>query len=315
MPLPTEFEFIQNIKRKYGLNRVGDDCAVLPKDGKTDLVVTADMLVEGIDFRLDWTTAEFLGHKSLAVSLSDIAAMGAEPDWAMLTIGIPERLWAGQFLDEFYTSWNKLGAAYRVELVGGDISRVPDNLVIDSIVAGSVKKGKAIYRTGAQPGDKIYVTGRLGGAAAGLELLSQGERPSGVRNDSLDLLLKQLRPYPRLDAAAKLQQGSLATAMIDLSDGLSSDLDHLIRASRVGARLFLSDIPIEAASSSYNALACALHGGEDLELLFTSSSNIDADGDLSDFFQIGEITANESVIELVVGNDTQVLIPAGYRHF
>src|SRR6188508_305989 len=104
----TEFDFIHNIKLKYGLDRVGDDCAVLPKNEKTDLVVTADLLVEGIDFRLDWTTPEFLGHKALAVSLSDIAAMGAAPKWAMLSIGIPERLWKTDFLDLFYDGLHSL---------------------------------------------------------------------------------------------------------------------------------------------------------------------------------------------------------------
>ena len=98
----SEFEFIQHIKKTYALKHIGDDCAVLPKDDKTDMVITADLLVEDIDFRLDWTTAKFLGHKALAVSLSDIAAMGATPKWAMLSIGVPEKLWNSDFLDEFY---------------------------------------------------------------------------------------------------------------------------------------------------------------------------------------------------------------------
>src|SRR5687767_4508145 len=101
----SEFEFIRNIKEKYALKRVGDDCAVLPKDPKTDFVVTADMLVEDVDFRLQWTTPELLGHKALAVSLSDIAAMGATPKWAMLSIGLPESVWKGTFLDRFYLGW------------------------------------------------------------------------------------------------------------------------------------------------------------------------------------------------------------------
>ncbi len=137
----SEFDFIQNIKNKYGLGKIGDDCAVLPKDDKTDMVVTADMLVEEIDFRLDWTTPEFLGHKALAVSLSDIAAMGAAPDWAMLSIGVPPELWENDFLDRFYAGWHKLAAEHSVELVGGDISRVPDKFVIDSVVGGSSAEG------------------------------------------------------------------------------------------------------------------------------------------------------------------------------
>ncbi|MBK8304754.1 MAG: hypothetical protein IPK98_15660 [Chloracidobacterium sp.] len=153
------------------------------------------MLVEDIDFRLDWTTPEFLGHKALAVSLSDIAAMGGTPNWAMLTIGIPESLWNTDFIDRFYDGWFALAAEFDVELVGGDVSKVPDKLVIDSIVGGECSKGKAILRSTAEPGDAIFVTGTLGGAAGGLRLLEDG-----VRFDDLlpieqrDLILKQLQP-------------------------------------------------------------------------------------------------------------------------
>ena len=129
-----EFDFIHSLKLKYRLGHIGDDCAVLPNNDQTDLVITSDMLVEDIDFRLDWTTPEFLGHKALAVSLSDIAAMGATPKWAMLSIGIPETLWKTDFLDRFYTGLHDLASQHGVEIIGGDISRVPDKLVVDSTV-------------------------------------------------------------------------------------------------------------------------------------------------------------------------------------
>src|SRR5688500_5710321 len=158
----SEFDFIRHIKKKYDLKHVGDDCAVLPKDSKTDLIITADMLVEDIDFRLGWTTGELLGAKALAVSLSDIAAMGGTPKWAMLTIGFPKRLWNTDFVDKFYLGWTTLADHHGVELVGGDVSRTPAKLVIDSIVAGEVPKGEAILRSGANPGDSIFVTGSLG---------------------------------------------------------------------------------------------------------------------------------------------------------
>jgi len=121
----SEFEFIQNIKTKFSLTKIGDDCAILPKDDKTDLLVTADLLVEDIDFRLEWTTPELLGHKALAVSLSDIAAMGGDPRWSMLSIGIPERLWNSDFVDRFYDGWFELARKFDVDLVGGDVSRTP----------------------------------------------------------------------------------------------------------------------------------------------------------------------------------------------
>lgn len=316
----TEFDFIQNIKNKYGLTRVGDDCAVLPKDGESDMVVTADLLVEGIDFRLDWTTPEFLGHKALAVSLSDIAAMGGKPDWAMLSIGVPPGLWGDHFLDMFYAGWHELAAEHGVELVGGDVSRVPDQLVIDSIVGGSVPHSKAILRSGARPGDQIYVTGPLGGAAAGLHYLQRGERLESLKDMKLQpILLRQLRPNPRSAAAEYLSANEIPTAMIDISDGLSSDLHHLIDASGVGARLWVNSIPIEEYAfvdvTSFDVFERALHGGEDFELLFTVDPKKISPEKLSDFHRIGEVTITEGIIEVIGDGKTEILEAQGYRHF
>jgi thiamine-monophosphate kinase len=312
----SEFEFIQYIKSKYGLGRVGDDCAVLPKNDQTDLVITADLLVEGIDFRLDWTTPEFLGHKALAVSLSDIAAMGASPDWAMLSIGVPPGLWADDFLDRFYAGWHGLATDYDVDLVGGDVSRTPDQLVIDSIVGGSVPLGEAVLRSGAKPGDEIYVTGPLGGAASGLQLLQGGARIERENDDVIrSLLLRQLRPDTHLDVAGFIRTKCMATSMIDISDGLSSDLKHIIDASGVGARISAEAIPLHKANTSSVALENALHGGEDFELLFTvDPKKISADK-LTNFRRIGEVTANQGTIELIIDGETQVLESKGYRHF
>ena len=134
------------------------------------------MLVEDIDFRLDWTTPELVGHKALAVSLSDVAAMGAQPKWALLAIGVPAHVWNSEFLDRFYSGWFRLPQKYGVDLVGGDVSRTPDKIVIDCTVVGSVAAGTAILRSGAKPGDAIFVSGSLGGAAGGLILLEQGAR-------------------------------------------------------------------------------------------------------------------------------------------
>ena len=132
-------------EKRFNLAKIGDDCAVLPKDEQTDLVITTDLLVEDIDFRLDWTTPEFLGHKSLAVSLSDVAAMGAKPVWSMLSIGIPTKIWKTNFVDKFYEGYFELAKKFDVEFVGGDVSKTPDKIVIDSIVAGEVEKGKAVF--------------------------------------------------------------------------------------------------------------------------------------------------------------------------
>jgi thiamine-monophosphate kinase len=270
-----EFEFIEKLRRKYSLGAIGDDCAVLPKDEKTDQVITADLLVEDIDFRLDWTKPEFLGHKALAISLSDIAAMGAEPKWAMLSLGIPENVWHSDFIDRFYDGWFSLADEFNVELIGGDVSRVPERLVIDSIVIGEVAKGKAILRSGARPGDLIFVTGKLGGAAAGLQLMKNGLSYESMKPDrDIELTLRQLQPLPQVNIAKLLKIQAIVTSMIDISDGLSSDLMHLCKESGVGAKVYADRIPVDENlrdlyRSEQERLEIALNGGEDFELLFT----------------------------------------------
>ena len=316
----SEFDFIYHIKKSYGLDRVGDDCAVLPKSDQADLLITADMLVEDVDFRLGWTTPEFLGHKALAVSLSDIAAMGGRPTFAMLSIGVPERLWNGEFLDTFYTGWHCLAREFGVELVGGDVSRVPDKLVIDSIVLGEAGRGRAIPRSGAKPGDKIYVSGRLGGAAGGLFLLESGNRHGQELNPvEQGLIDRQLRPRPRLDISHAIAKVG-ASAMIDLSDGLSSDLAHICESSGVGARIFFDRLPIDdrlapVFDSDDRRLHFALDGGEDFELLFTLDAEKILPVGSGDLTCIGEITANSGKIELIRDGVASEIKPKGFQHF
>ncbi|MDI1241072.1 MAG: thiamine-phosphate kinase [bacterium] len=317
----NEFEFIKNIKKKYSLDLVGDDCAVLPKDASTDLLISTDMLVEDIDFRLDWTTPELLGRKALAVSLSDVAAMGGSPVWALLSIGIPEALWSGRFLDRFYDGWHELANRHGVKLVGGDISRTPNKLVIDSTVGGSVPTGAAVLRSGARAGDSIYVTGPLGGAAAGLRLLNEGLRFDQSASDPrMNLLAKQLTPTARVELGPRLGDSKAVTSMIDLSDGISSDLAHICRASNVGAVISVNDIPFEGevmsiAGSVDAMLDFALNGGEDFELLFTGPQEKLSLLNFDDIFRIGEITETVGVVELERDSKREVLPPGGYRHF
>lgn len=314
----NEFEFIRNIKKRYGTELIGDDCAVLPKDAESDLLISSDLLVEDIDFRLDWTTPEMLGHKALAVSLSDIAAMGGTPEWAFLSIAIPEALWNSKFLDHFYDGWHELANRCGVRLAGGDISRTPNRLVIDSIVGGTVAAGQAVLRSGARPGDSVFVTGPLGGSAAGLRLLNRGEKLGSSQYDSL--LRKQLTPEPRGELGQQLRERSALTSMIDLSDGVSSDLAHICRASQVGAVIFANEIPFEAevmeiAGSVDAMLDLALNGGEDFELLFTSPTEKISQLNFGDIFRIGEITETVGVIELERNGKREILPPSGYRHF
>jgi thiamine-monophosphate kinase len=329
--MKSEFELINYLKRKTldSLKAhpelkvgIGDDCAVLFKDSKTDLVITSDMLVEDIDFRMKWTTPALLGHKALAISLSDIAAMGAKPKWAMLSIGVPAKIWKSGFIDDFYNGWFALAKKFDVALIGGDVSKTPDKIVIDSIAGGETGKGKAVLRSGAKAGDLIFVTGKLGGAAAGLKLLEKGERlGKGLKNNIPKLLLRQLSPNPQTEIGQILGEKSLATAMIDLSDGLSSDLSHLCRASGVGACVFADKIPIDENLKRLftDDLDLALNGGEDFELLFTvNPQNLSkVERELNDFpFQrVGEITAKDGIIELLTGNKKTILKSKGFRHF
>ncbi|MEQ1604681.1 MAG: thiamine-phosphate kinase [Pyrinomonadaceae bacterium] len=317
----SEFEFINKIKTNFSLDKVGDDCAVLPKDGTTDMLLTADMLVEDVDFRLAWTTPEFLGHKALAVSLSDIAAMGGTPTFSLLSLAVPERLWKIDLLDRFYKGWHELAAEHNIELIGGDISKTQDKLVIDSTVIGEVPREKAILRSGAKPGDILFVTGYVGGAAAGLLQLESGVRFDDQLSAPLKhLLFRQLQPLPQVRTANMLRERGLASAMLDISDGLSSDLAQLINASGVGSIIDLEKLPIDPAISSLDLseeqrLDLALNGGEDFELLFAVDQNFfSAVQDLG-FHHIGEINANIGIIELRAAGKSANLTPKGYRHF
>mgnify|MGYP000126710000 CR=1 FL=1 len=267
----SEFDFIENLRNNFNFSAIGDDCAVLPKSSTHDLLISADMLVEDIDFRLEWAPPKCIGHKALAVSLSDIAAMGGRPTHSLLSIGIPEKLWKTDFVDEFYEGYTKLAKQFDVELVGGDISKTPDKVVVDSVVLGEVPKSKAILRSGAKPSDLIYVTGELGGAHAGLNLLESGEFFGNLEDASKDSLIsKQLSPLP-LAGEAFLE---IATSMIDISDGLSGDLANICRASKVGAKIDANKLPFNENLSSFYSqkseqIDIALNGGEDFELLFT----------------------------------------------
>jgi thiamine-monophosphate kinase len=340
MPKRGEFDFLERVRRRaraegarrYGLtNGIGDDAAVVEQLTGRETVITTDLLVEDIDFRRAGISPYLLGHKALAVSLSDIAAMGARPLYALLSIGIPRDVWTSNFVDEFYEGFFALADRYNVALAGGDISRTPDKIVIDSIVLGEVETGRAVLRSKALPGDHIFVTGTLGGAAAGLRLLERGARLQKRRSRTREeweieqLLLCQLRPEARVRWGALLGAERLATAMIDLSDGLSSDLTHLCRQSRVGALLDAARRPLNPSVAhvcgrrALDPLALALHGGEDFELLFTIRPHDlrrlprRVDGVPATY--IGDVTRRAGQIRITEGQREWTLQPAGFTHF
>jgi thiamine-monophosphate kinase len=310
---------------------IGDDAAVFRSTAGKETVITADLLVEDIDFRRTTTPPYLLGHKALAVSLSDIAAMGARPLWSMISIGVPEDVWQTEFVERLYDGVLDLANRYGVQLIGGDTSRTNENIVIDSIVTGEATAGMSVLRTGASAGDQIFVTGSLGAGAAGLRLIERGahlaEQNLGDEDSQkLDhILLRQLRPEPRVGWGIVLGEERLATSMIDLSDGLSSDLNHLCTASGVGALIDSALLPIDervtelCGRRALDPLQLALHGGEDFELLFTVKpadvAKLPRRVDRVAIKHIGEITTASEGVKISEGARIWELKPGGWKHF
>jgi thiamine-monophosphate kinase len=326
----SEFEFIDSLRHRFGAG-IGDDCAVIRGTAGNEIVITTDLLVEDIDFRRTTAPALLLGHKALAVSLSDIAAMGARPRWSLISIGVPEDVWQTDFVDQLYDGLASLAHKYDVQLIGGDTSRTPEKLVIDSIVLGECGIDQAVKRTGTQPGDQIFVTGSLGGAAAGLRLIERGahlaeQNLADDDSQKIDhVLLRQLRPEPRVGWGIVLGDERLATSMIDVSDGLSSDLNHLCTASGVGALIESTLLPIDhqvvelCGRRALDPLQLALHGGEDFELLFTvrleNVARLPRRVDGVEITRIGEVTKETDGVKISEGSRIWELNPGGWKHF
>lgn len=266
-----EFGLIERIRRTAPINPgvrigIGDDAAWVDHR-KGSSLLTADLLIEDIHFKLKWTSLFALGHKSLAVNLSDIAAMGGVPAYAVLSLGIPIAFSAKQ-IDDFYRGFNALARKNGVALIGGD-TNAAKSFIVSVCVIGHAP-ARPVRRSGASVGDDIYVTGTLGDAALGLRFLRQKPTPAH-RSSAARLLARHHRPTPRLAAGELLARRNLATAMIDVSDGLLQDLGHICKASKVGAVIWNAKLPL---SRAYRRLAgnavtsYALSGGEDYELLF-----------------------------------------------
>jgi thiamine-monophosphate kinase len=352
----NEFDFIERLRSQANLRKhstrvltgIGDDASIISESPGRDLIITTDLLIAGVDFHRHATPARLLGHKALAVSLSDIAAMGARPFWSFLAIGMSREEWNTSFKDEFYEGFFALADHFGVTLAGGDISESKEGIIIDSIVLGEVASGAAVKRSGARAGHQLYVTGTLGGAAAGLKLIELGARaseppavagglPSGSRatgsssqdhsdDDAIQtLLLRQLRPQPRVGWGIVLGEQQLASGMIDLSDGLSSDLNHLCKESNVGAAIDAAAIPLDedvrhlCGRRALDPLALALHGGEDFELLFTVApenvARLPKKVDGAVISRIGEITDQPGAVKITEQNHVWDLRPEGFEHF
>ncbi|MEK7405632.1 MAG: thiamine-phosphate kinase [Acidobacteriota bacterium] len=271
---------------------IGDDCAIYrPRGAREDLLLTTDLMIEDVHFRRDTHPASAVGYKTLARGLSDIAAMGGEPRFCLLSLALAP--WADQrWLDAFFRGFRRLARDTVTTLAGGDLARA-ERLTCDIVVCGAAPKGKALRRDGARPGDAIFVSGRLGGSALGL----QTRRGRAWQ--------RHLRPQPRLELGRWLR--GRATAAMDLSDGLSLDLHRLCLASGVAAELD-DTIPLFPGAT----LDQALHGGEDYELLFTGK--LDKSPDLSswDVTRIGTIRKGDPGAVTFAGRP---LRPLGWDHF
>jgi thiamine-monophosphate kinase len=309
---------------------IGDDAAVVSLEPGSDLIACCDLVVEGVHFRAGWAAPKLLGHKALAVTLSDVAAMGAIARFAMVSIALPPST-KSEFVDDLFRGIVDLADQCGVSIIGGDTSSSPGPLFLDTSVIGECARGRAVTRGGAKAGDIIYVTGDLGASALGLRLLEAGHRLEDELSDDRSqarrrALLKHLAPEPRLKLGQAIGEAGLATAMIDISDGLSTDLWHVLEESGCGAIIHAASLPIaectlslSASDSRFDSLSLALHGGEEYELLFTSLP--ESEGELLELSismgvaitSIGEILPG-SGLQLERDKRTETVLPAGYEH-
>lgn len=297
-------------KNREIIRGIGDDCAILQIPSRRQLLVTTDLCIEDVHFRREWHPAESVGHRCLARGLSDIAAMGGEPAACFLSLGVPAKL-PQQWIDEFLRGLLQLARRFHVTLAGGDTSNAP-KITADIVVLGTVPAGKALMRSGACPGDRIYVTGQLGGAAAVLKRLYLGQNVKPARTS------RPFYPIPRIEIGRWLAGRNLASAMIDISDGLSVDLEHVCKESAVSALVEAAAIPLAKEST----LDLALHGGDEYELLFTVAEGVKIPAKIGGVpvTMIGKILpgARRSANPISIRNEsgvTKPLVPKAWEHF
>ena len=324
---------VRALARRGGSRRFrigpGDDAAVLlPARAGVEQVITCDAFLENVHFLANVHSAETAGYKALARATSDLAAMGAAPEWFLLSLALPANR-TGAWLDEFLRGMARAARRFRLALAGGDTSQNA-TVAVSITVCGSVPRGDAILRSTARPGDKIFVSGRLGAAQLGLELVLRGMYRNGKWKP---LLATHLEPPVRLELGRWLASRRLASAMMDLSDGLSLDLARLCAASGVGARIDAQRVPsvrvpaslaehgfalTKDTSASFRATELALHGGDDYELLFTVPPRLAAKIPRSHrgvpLTEIGVITRPRGIILASPSGDAP-LTPRAWDHF
>ena len=319
-----EFGFIDFIKEHFkapdGVMGIGDDCAVLPtypiSEGPGELLVSTDLLMEGVHFLREESSPEDIGWKAAAVNLSDIAAMGGSPVATFLSIALPKDA-QGEWAERFIKGYAEISDLFDVPLLGGDTTSSLRDIAINVCVLGRCPSGKAITRSGARPGDVIYVTGPLGDSAAGLQaILKNLERTEDVAT----LIHRHKRPQPRIRAASDLIATDLVGAMMDISDGIASDLRHILKASGVGAIVELDRLPLTeefmrvCKEQNWNAYELATGGGEDFELLFTAPAGLEKRTDIITVYPIGRIVEG-SGLQWFDGGGRTDFDTTGYEHF
>jgi thiamine-monophosphate kinase len=301
---------------------IGDDAAILnPRHGR-ELAISSDFLIEGVHF-LSAYPPDAVGYKALARGVSDLAAMGADPVGFLLNLALPTAC-TGAWLDKFLTGLNTAARKFHISLIGGDLAKDRE-AVVCVVVIGDAPTGRMIKRSGARPGDLIYVSGKLGAARLGLEVI---RKRLDKRRDARSLLAPHFYPNPRLALGSWLAANNLATALLDISDGLSIDLTRICQASHVGATLYAERVPKVRISQQWNrrlrlatsaALDFALNGGDDYELLFTVPSRraralTHPPGGIA-LTQVGEITQSRKLVLIDSNGLKSSIKPRGWEHF
>jgi len=305
---------IDRIRRTARGNRsvgtgIGDDCAVLRLPRSHEALVTTDFSLEDVHFRREWHPSDSVGHRCLARGLSDIAAMGGVPRAAFLSLALPPDL-PQKWVDQFVAGLLKLAKRYSVPLAGGDTAQSPAGILADIVVLGSAPAGKAILRSGAKPGDLLYVTGALGSSSSALNRLRDGEKLKPKSHP------KHFYPEPRIAIGQFLREKKLASAMIDISDGLSTDLAHICDESKVGAVVYGNSLPM-ANGLGDGGLQLALHGGEEYELLFTAKPGRRIPKEIGGvpITRIGEMVRERQMKLAQPDGTAMILRSAGWQHF
>jgi thiamine-monophosphate kinase len=325
----SENRIIQLLQRRYPSKSallkkgIGDDAAVLGfPQAEEHWSVTTDMLLEAIDFRREWTSPRLLGQKSIAVNLSDLAAMGARPRFFTVSLALPSDI-SEKWILEFYEGMTDPDCAKGAQLIGGDLSHSKSGIAISITALGESLNRKVLYRSGGKPGDILYVTGILGKSGAGLRLLQDG-RTHPRSKAQRDALQCHQAPEPRCEEGLWLAQSGFVSCMMDLSDGLSMDLPRMCAASGTGAEIRPADIPIFPESRQWGCdpVELALHGGEDFELLFAVKASQNHlfekkyPSKFSKATRIGKLTGAAGRIWIVgPGKNRQRLPERGYDHF